>query len=246
MAKFDHLPPFSPLFGDFIMDPIRPILVRQTHKAGNARLVQAVLRSAGRLDEAMRMTLATYKTEVLHRDKPVTMDILKDTSIPALRTVRNPFTRAVSCFLHCVVNSKRVWPTWDRPDGLSFRQFVTYLEKFDLDTCDSHWSRQFKSHAKLFPSRYHIVKVEDMERGLQAFNAKHGTEYSSEGLPRLPHLRTKNPDLKGDFSDEPFTASRIFKGVPPYEFFYDDQLVQDVKRLYAVDFAAYGYPVEPP
>jgi len=231
-----------------MLDPSRGVLARLNHKAGCTMLVQAVLRSIGLLDEALRHDpwVHVYRIGPHHAAHPATLDALSDPSVPGIRTSRNPYARTVSSYFHAVVMARTAGPHLEWPRrfaGMTFREFVSELERLDLETFNPHVGSQLSLHDRTFPNRYHVVRIEDAASGLSEFNRLHGTDYSFDGLPTPSHHQTVVPAMRCDPDTRFYPTSA---GVPPYRHFYDDRLLRAVRRIFSADFDAFGYPDDPP
>ncbi|WP_119301309.1 sulfotransferase family 2 domain-containing protein [Dongia deserti] len=173
--------------------------------------------------------------------------------LAVVKVVRNPFERTVSSYIHAYrmgyedgAVSEVVQRPLNRQHRFSFREFVTFLERINLRTCNPHHRVQVTpvERRPLFRVRpRQIIKIEqglekalnDLERSVglpatdltdQVFASEHHTQRVSQHGPAA--------DLT-QFSRD---------GLPPTNAFYDDDLRRRVARLYAEDFRCYGYSTD--
>src|SRR5262249_9156599 len=99
-----------------------------------------------------------------------------------LRIVRDPFERAVSSFRHVQrgkLAARDLARKLRRRDiaetGLSFSEFLDFLERCDLRTCAPHFARQKHPIEELLPTRYRTnASSEDLLARLNAVEAETG------------------------------------------------------------------------
>ncbi|WP_186510776.1 sulfotransferase family 2 domain-containing protein [Caenimonas sedimenti] len=167
--------------------------------------------------------------------------------------VRDPFERAVSSYLHVVNNPKDTqWEVVkpDVPQGLekqefTFRQWVDYLERIDLDATHIIWRRQ--SALSCWDRGVNdVVRLESMNDYLLEMNSRFGVAtkptFNSVTVPvkekRHPRTWWWRPKFYGD---TPFRELLQFKGkaafqdFPDYSHFYDRGLRSRISRVYGAD-----------
>ncbi len=135
----------------------------------------------------------------------------------AFAFVRNPFTRLVSCWQNKVVDGTG-WQLKDLRD-LTLPEFVTVLEGMDLRTADRH----VRTQTGLLP----LDRLSFLGR-LERIAADWEQLCALLGLGDLPLPREN------------------VSGPPPEPVHLDDALAERIRRLYALDFAMFGYSTEVP
>lgn len=135
----------------------------------------------------------------------------------AFAFVRNPYTRVVSCWHNKVIEGTP-WQ-YDHLRDLSLPEFVTVLEGMDLTTADRH----VRTQTALLP----LDRLTFLGR-----------------LERIAADWERVCDLLG-LGDLPLPRENI-SGPRPEPVHVDDALAERIRRLYALDFAMFGYPDEVP
>lgn len=143
--------------------------------------------------------------------------------------IRDPYARVLSAFL-----DKFRDPAYRRrhgdftltPDG--FAQFVDWLERGGIRR-DAHWDLQVK--LMMLPlDRYDtVLKFEDFPACLRDFLAARGLSLPPDALAEL---------YLSDRTKRTGAGDKLAR-------FYTPEVAAKVARLYAADFAALGYPVQP-
>lgn len=166
--------------------------------------------------------------------------------------VREPLDRAVSSYLH-VVNNPQDYQ-WDvvRPHidpaigkhDLTFRQFVEFLTRDDLDTAALIWRRQSSLTCWERGGVNDIVQLGALNEYLEGLNARYGfSRRPGFNSVTVPAGERVVPDRDGEtfFGDAPFHELLRFKGTagfeqfPDYPLFYDDELTATIQELYKDD-----------
>jgi hypothetical protein len=170
--------------------------------------------------------------------------------------VRDPIERCVSSYLH-VVNNKTdaqwsvVQPHVERTLGkhdLTFRQWVDYLSRIDLDTSHIIWRRQ--SALTCWKRGVNdVVRLEEMNDYLLEMNRRFRLvakpTFNSVTVPLKEKVRFSRSwfSPRPFFGDIPFHELVKYKGkayfekFPDYSYFYDKQLRRIVRELYRDDAA---------
>jgi hypothetical protein len=170
-----------------------------------------------------------------------------------VKVVRNPLERAVSAYIHAYrfgyddkAISEVIQRPLDRQHRFSFREFVGFLERSDLRTCNPHHRVQVapverRPLFRIAPRQ--IIRIEqDLAQALNKLESSLGlpiTDLTDPVFASEHHTRRVS-------QHEPAADLTHFArgGLPPASTFYDDDLKQKVARLYAEDFRHYGYLVE--
>lgn len=131
-------------------------------------------------------------------------------SLKVLRIVRDPVDRAASSFRHALGTRyardsiKRQMGIDTETQGMSFEQFIDFLESEDLDHCDAHHRRQKNPLETTHPADFIInASRQDLFAGLNAFEREMGmpktdfpalTWIHDVQSNRVPHSVDMGPD----------------------------------------------------
>ena len=169
-----------------------------------------------------------------------------------IRFVRNPFSRAVSSYLHMVRTvgdedfhqpfNEFLGRDFEKDGGATFRDFVDFLSHIDVRHCDIHYQQQVHhlETENLIDVDY-VVHLENVEKELRDVTKFYGlipasvTELSSSS-----HNTTRSVSGSMFAGDIPHirTEADIY---PDYPDFYDAELVERIAGIYSEDFNRYGY-----
>lgn len=166
------------------------------------------------------------------------------------KLVRSPFRRAVSSYLHAVTNrhiDKRLAACLGREidpeQTLSYEEFVEFLSRTGVDTCDDHHRRQVTPKELSGEiSLDKIIPLEDCAKGFRELETALGLPAADlPSLSRSGHHR--------DYLDHGTYCGGIAypmktKVFGAYKDFYNDDTQEKIAEVYAEDFAAYGYDPE--
>lgn len=166
--------------------------------------------------------------------------------------IRDPIERAVSSYLHVVNNpADSQWdvvkPFVDSSLGkhdLTFRQWVEYLGKIDLDTAHIIWRRQ--SVLSCWERGVDdVVVLEKMNEYLLEMNRRFGLSakptFNSVTVPESEKTHPRGLFRAKFFGDVPFRNLLKYKGkayferFPDYSQFYDRKLRSTIEDLYHED-----------
>lgn len=233
------------------------LAVMWSYKAACTTVIKWVFQHNGLLAEALAYNSWVHKYRLRRYQKSRRyLDRLRDFThgrFKVIKIVRDPLDRAVSSYIHAyrtgyddAAIAKVIHRTLTPRQRFSFREFVTFLERSDLQCCDPHHRVQVAPVERhvLFgvrPSR--VIRIEqgltaalsELERtlGLTAtdftnpvFSSEHHTVRASQHGPAA--------DLT-HFSRD---------ALPPASTFYDEDLRERVARLYAEDLRHYGYSTD--
>ena len=167
------------------------------------------------------------------------------------RFCRNPYSRAVSSYLHSLLHEwihRRIVEWVGRDSGYSFLEFLNFIADAGVQCVDSHFATQV-AHLEFMYRLDAFHRIEDGIDGLHAFEAELGVSPTS--LDRYRWMVRSGHHLPYDVADDA-AADRVFAigpRAPIYpspDAFYDERTVELVKRLYAADFESYGYSTDLP
>ena len=167
-----------------------------------------------------------------------------------IKLVRSPYQRAVSSYIHAVMNNHINTEIADflaRPltaeHRFSFEEFISFLEKTGVHDCNPHnriQALQEEQQNKL--SFSYIIKLENAHAEFKEIEKKLDLKISDfESLAESHHHRIKTPseEYNGDK-----IMGRINKIFFEYATFYNTSLKDRVARLYACDFSQYQYKID--
>lgn len=163
-----------------------------------------------------------------------------------IRVVRDPFARTVSAYLHSLEQGyerERIanYLMIDRP--YSFAEFVGYLRTVDLDAHNIHFSRQSTAAERAGDLVLdHVVRIEDgLFDRLQDVECALGLDVTDFDSVRIQSKHQNDYTAAATFVGDTKHAPGSRVNAPAYQWFYNDELVALVARLYASDFERYGY-----
>ncbi|BAI91566.1 sulfotransferase family 2 domain-containing protein [Arthrospira platensis NCB002] len=167
--------------------------------------------------------------------------------------VRDPFSRAVSSYLHAIKTgydnpdiSKFLGRKISRKNSFCFDEFVQYLKSLDIRNCNIHHKLQAHPLIEMDIIKPHLLKVEnlfndfaDIEKTLGLSPAP--LEQISKSLDF--HKRPRNHGFQQQCHKTKFrwTKQQLF---PHYKYFYSQELVRDIANIYRADFEIFGYKSE--
>lgn len=166
--------------------------------------------------------------------------------------IRDPFERAVSSYLHAVDNPndyqwdviKPFMPAGMQKHDLTFRQFVEFLHKDDLDTATIIWRRQ--SVMSCWKRGVDdVVLLPELNEYLERMNAKYGFTVKPGFNSVTVAEGEKVQDCDRSYADVPFCELLAlkekgrFRSFPDYRCFYDARLRKDIRELYRDDICIY-------
>jgi len=224
-------------------------------KSGCTYAVKWFFHHAGVLADAMAFSrwIHDYRRKVFYRREGYDDELrwVMDGGTRILKVVRHPLTRAVSSFLHVVRDGydiERASAFFGRPlglgSGISFREWVTYLEHEDLRDCNIH--HRLQAHEAELEGLVRpgvIIRLEEGSAPFERLEEEWGLPRADhEGLQPSHHHTRRRTDDDRFYGDEIAALGPEFDGeLPPTENFYDDDLRRRVTALYREDFERYGY-----
>jgi hypothetical protein len=202
-----------------------------------------------------------YRTEVYYKSRIYRRSFERDLSkFSLVRIIRDPFERAVSSFRHVQkggLADEAMAKTLRRRDmataGLSFSEFLDFLERCNLRTCDPHFRIQRHPIEDHLPTRHLInASTENLFSRLKQVEADFDLPVTD--FDKLDWLRKLNPAHTHVASASPpanvythrFTREDARSGSwPSYAAFLTPAARERIARLYDTDLKAYGIaPVE--
>lgn len=197
-----------------------------------------------------------YRTEVYYKSRLYLRAYERNLSkFSLVRIVRDPFERAVSSFRQVQkggLADKEMAGVLGRNDmsttGLSFSEFLDFLERCDLRTCDPHFRIQRHPIEDRLPTRHLInASTENLLTRLNQVEVDFDlpvTDFGKlEWLQTISrkHSHVATPSITPDAYSHRFNreAARS-RSWPPYGAFLTPAARERLARLYATDIEAYG------
>jgi hypothetical protein len=169
-----------------------------------------------------------------------------------VRVVRDPLQRAVSAYRHLLSRpngrlARAAGMTHIARKGLSFSDYIKFLEGLDLNNCDSHFAVQRHPIEDLVQVTDLInVSREDLYARLAAIEDRVGLQrtdlQSSDWVGRLNQRNRPQGQLhRSDINTTAFFPAQAKTGPwPQYEDFLTTDARAKLTALYAVDVQSYG------
>ena len=228
-------------------------------KAGGTFAVRWFFHHMGLLEEALNYHhfVHRYRLQVLRTSSSYTAELERFCEHPAdytvIKVVRSPFARAVSGYVHSVVNTYEdagISAFLGRPvsagHSYSFREYLAYLGPIDLTRCNPHHRLQTHvSELKGLISPDHVIHLEDSMSLIPALEERLGLAPSNLIAFResVHHTGTTSKYPARFCGDECFALTKKVRQVPPYDLFLDSDIVRRISSLYVEDIHRYGYEI---
>jgi hypothetical protein len=239
-----------------IVSEAHNILFGITPKAGCTMATKIFFNHIGRLDEALsyHSWIHRYRQKYI-AEHPTSFAHLRSDSMLKLKFIRNPYTRAVSSYIHAMKHpyeKERIESFFDIGDfrAISFLQFIEYLESLPIAYCNGHHALQWvPGEGQLFKYDF-LVRIEHLEEDLKVAADKGGVTLKIEDA-----LLSSSHHLKKNTSTEfvgrtPFldlsSGHEKLTEIPSYGAFYDDETRQRIEKVYQRDFRVYPYDRQVP
>ncbi|MGP4081535.1 sulfotransferase family 2 domain-containing protein [Pseudalkalibacillus sp. R45] len=237
--------PPIPLFADEF-----PILFFWSPKCGCTSLLKWYLYQIGHLDKASNydINIHTYRLNVIQKQKNHTLKIRKHLLLESkdvYKLVRNPYTRAVSSFIHAVRSHgllTDIAPGME--DGLSFKQFLYRIKNSGVERgqINGHMVQQYLDGEELLVHNY--IKLENFSTSIRQIEKSHNLLQSLlNDIIKSPHHVTQkmNENDNRNFANMKMSSKTFPQSLPPYKNFYDQETMELVREIYKMDFIRYGY-----
>ena len=171
-----------------------------------------------------------------------------------LRVIRDPFVRAVSSYRHALrhgYEDRKMARVLRRPVdsqvGYSFEQFLDYLLRIDITTCNVHHRQQVHPvEALIAPTQTINIEKQDLMACLGKIDEflpppqqpAAALEAAIAGIAASHHAR--ETALGGDHAAAPFATAQAWGEWPPHRHFLDPSTRGKIATIYAADFARYA------
>lgn len=163
----------------------------------------------------------------------VNRELLLSNKIIKIKFVRNPYSRAVSSYIH--VMRTYLKKNFNNED-MSFYTFLLNLEK-KKNPCEIHYNLQM-IYSEKENTFNHIIKIENLEKEIKNLNKQYNLNLNHD-FTSHHHVNKHRIDI--NVSDVKF--SQISK-IPYYNNFYDEKTKNLVDKIYKPDIIRYNYTFE--
>lgn len=160
-----------------------------------------------------------------------------------IKFVRNPFTRAVSSYLHVMhTNLKNEM----KLNNESFFDFLNIIKTSPQYVGANHYLPQYNQK---YPNEYfnEIIKVENINTEIQRVNEKysvHFNPYHDSCHFKSKHISNENTTFVGYSSFDEINKMIENNRLPHYSYFYDENIKNIVSQIFAEDIVKYNYSFE--
>jgi len=189
----------------------------------------------------------THCWHQLEKDFPLPENI---ENIPIIFLGRNPYKRIVSMFTnkYCGGKGISILPRFFKLDKITFRNFVYKLKELKankrLNYTNIHISEQSDCIKKLNKNNINFVKLENFYYEIVEIYKKLKLD---ELIPEInkflatntvSNISPKNNETDYIYDKEYSIEDIIF---PDYKYFYNNELFEEVYKLYEIDFLTFNY-----
>lgn len=244
-----HRPPL-------LYDPERKIALLWSAKSGSYSITKWFFFQMGLLEqaEAHARFVHKYRTEVYYNlpfYKEQLADVVKD-DYTILKLIRNPYTRAVSSYVHAIRHryidkpvARYLKRKVDVENKFSFEEFLLYLsEACYIKRCNIHHQQQYSPlEQNRFLEVNYMIHLENIEEDLRRVEADLDLPaYEFEPSSKSPHHTTRY-ETKKFCGKTRFTRDALMNGanVPHFQAFYNERLKTMVEKIYSADFENYDF-----
>jgi len=152
---------------------------------------------------------------------------LINTDYLKIKFVRNPYSRAVSSYLHLRINN------------LSFYEFLLKLFNNNYEY-NIHYASQHHLLEKKHKIYNEIIKIENIDSEIERINNKYNIKLEYNSLSNH-HTQKKMHEKKY----VGYIKYSNIKDIPSYRYFYDDERIKQlVYDIYKIDINLYNYTFE--
>ncbi len=217
-------------------------IIDWTPKAGCTVVCKMIFEKLNILNEALQYHHFIHryrKAFYYNKYGRVTNKMLKNKKTIKIKFVRNPYDRAVSCYLHSCQNKLGGLSNYNNAN-ISFEFFLKLLlnQKNNKLTGNVHYNLQslkIENKRKIFDKIIKLEKLNEEAKNLQKeYNLKLKTNFTSK------HHRSTN--LKNNYyyiGDLKF--EEVIKQLSTYNNFYNEKTKKLVENFYGKDIELYNY-----
>ncbi len=209
-------------------------IIGWTPKAGCTVTCKIWFEYMGELNYAMN------KHEWIHNSRPyyykkygnVTNKHLISNKYIKIKYVRNPYTRAVSSYIHSMKTG--IKKKYLNDSNMSFHTFLLNLKNNKFKP-NYHYSYQI-TEFELNHNFDEVIKIEHLKRETTRLNKLYRLSLKNN-FDSKHHVKKNHKETK-------FVGDTLFseiKDIPEYKYFYNDEIRRLVKELYNLDIVKYNY-----
>ena len=148
-----------------------------------------------------------------------------------IKFVRNPYSRAVSSFIH--VMKTKLKEKFNNED-MSFHTFLLKLQSKKYN--DIHYNLQMIKEEKNINIFDKVIKIENLNDEVNKLNNKYKINLNSNFSSF--HHNKKETKINKIFC---YTKYSEIKDIPNYKFFYNKKIINLVYKIYKEDIHKYNY-----
>ncbi|MCS1351060.1 sulfotransferase family protein [Mechercharimyces sp. CAU 1602] len=237
-----------------------PLVIFWSPKSGCTTITKWFFYQIGLLDTALRYDPWIHRYRGVYYGKnPHYLKELKESLSSGVKKsyklVRNPYTRAVSSYLHACQHRVE-WREMNQyingeeisQQGISFKEFLYYVKYKgpSKHVIDAHISRQFMEGEKKWVRDY--IYLENLSQELRKLERIHQLKQSPiMRLAQSHHHRKRKPvsKMNDHLATQKNTPHSLPEIIPAYRSFYDQEAIALVQKIYRIDFEIYRYPLKP-
>lgn len=211
-------------------------IIDWTPKAGCSVICKIFFEYMDILEEALKYSswIHNYREKYYYaKYGRVNNTQLLSNKIIKIKFVRNPYSRAVSSFLH--VMKTKLKKLFNNED-MSFYTFLLNLKRKKYPS-NSHYNLQMINSEKKNTFN-HIIKIENLEKEIKNLNKRFNLNLNYD-FTSTHHIIKERINI--DVSSVKF--SQILK-IPNYNNFYDKKTKVLVDEIYKADIIRYNYTFE--
>lgn len=167
------------------------------------------------------------------------LEVLSSPQFRKIAFVRNPYTRILSCYLHRIIEERKMNPSravlfehseFSDTNKPTFRQFLEFVARQKPGEMERHWQIQYNStlygqlkydfvgkQEQLVPD---LLAVEKLLFGREVFDRE-----ALAGVRKGPRVTSAGSRMRDH---------------------YDAHTIALIQQIYADDFKAFGYSIDPP
>lgn len=167
-----------------------------------------------------------------------------------IKIVRNPFERAVSSYIHFLGMVKNKDPEIKSNFGIeckkqnfSFNEFLNLLLTVNIRRCNIHWRQQYQFIERRL-NMNHIIHLKKSMDELLNLEQKYSLSKTKD-MANLSHSKhhsfCQKSNISQQFCGDVAFSFEVKRNRPEYKYFYNDRLLEKVRRIYQVDFEQYNF-----
>ncbi|WP_088103460.1 sulfotransferase family 2 domain-containing protein [Halalkalibacter urbisdiaboli] len=225
-----------------------PLILYWSPKSGCTSLTKWFFFQIGLLEEAeaYHPWIHKYRGKIFLQQQNYKEKLEKhmlNSTKASYKLVRNPYTRAVSSFLHTISNPQLKSEIGvEINEGLSFKQFLYGLKEVgvDIKSINPHFAEQYIKGEENLIQEY--IYLEHFNQSIRKIEKQFHLKTSPlNRITKSPHHHSTKMKESGEIVEKKFTRASLRETIPSYDSFYNQETVELVKTLYQNDFKAYGY-----